>query len=221
MMRTVSQPKPGWTTHPLHFLVAPSAAGAVGPRAVLLDSNLRAGFGTPRLIRPFFLSEPFAGEFGVAGTVSRFGGLPLGFGLWPACDSSATPGVFWTVGPCFGLGSYSAQLAPAAAPAPYVLPLVLFSPPPSGAAARPQQPSPSGPQPPITLYLTDGRTIAAQDWWVSQGRLQYITDSGEAGAVDVLKLDIDRTIKENQRRGLEFRLKFTAPSDAYPPSIRP
>lgn len=218
MMRIgTQQPRSGWATHP-HFLVAASSAGVIGERAVLLDRDLLAGFAAPRFLRPFFLGEPFFGEFGVAGSVSQFGGLPLGFGLWPACDSPSIPGVFWTVGPCFGVGSYPAEFASAATPAPYVPPLILFSPPPSGATAQPQQPSPS---PAVTLYMTDGSTVVAQDWWIAQGRLQYITESGQTGAVDVLKLDIDRTIKENQKRGLEFRLKFTAPSDAYPPSIRP
>jgi hypothetical protein len=73
----------------------------------------------------------------------------------------------------------------------------------------------------MTLYLANGSTIAAKDWWVAQGRLQYITDSGQTGAVDVLQLDLERTINENHQRALDFRLKFTPPSDMYPPSIRP
>jgi hypothetical protein len=148
--------------------------------------------------------------------------MPLGFGLWPACDSAGMPGRFWTVGPCFGLGSYSAELTQTPAqPVPYVPPLTLFESQlsPGPAAAQP----PSAPAPPATmnLYLKDGRTIAATDWWVTLGRLQYITDNGQTGAVDVMQLDLERTNKENQKRGLTFRLKFTPPSDLYPPSIRP
>lgn len=176
-------------------------------------SSFRTIFEGPRFIAPF----P-----GVAGSVSHFGGLPLGFGLWPACDSAATPGVFWTVGPCFGLGSYSAELtATPAQPAPYTPTLTLFE---SQAVSGPAavQP-PSAPAPPATmiLYLKDGKTIAAMDWWISQGSLQYITDSGQTGTVDVMQLDLERTNEENQKRGLDFRLKFTPPSDLYPPSIRP
>jgi hypothetical protein len=73
----------------------------------------------------------------------------------------------------------------------------------------------------MNLYLKDGRTIAATDWWVTLGRLQYVTDTEQTGAVDVMQLDLERTNKENQKRGLTFRLKFTPPSDLYPPSIRP
>jgi hypothetical protein len=186
-------------------------------------NSLRAiFFEAPRGIAPFFFSAPFPRSFGLAGSVSQLGGMPLGFGLWPACDSAATPGRFWTVGPCFGLGSYSAELTPTPAqPAPYVPPLTLFEGQPSSgpAAAKP----PSAPAPPATmmLYLKDGTTIAATDWWVTLGRLQYITDSGQTGSVDVMQLDLERTNQENHKRGLDFRLKFTPPSDLYPPSIRP
>ncbi|MGH9496175.1 MAG: hypothetical protein ACRD3B_14345 [Candidatus Sulfotelmatobacter sp.] len=215
--------RPAWPAYRVRVASAVRVPRAVGPVSRVVERHsFRAIFDAPhRFIGPFFFSAPFPRSSGLAGSVSQFGGLPLGFGLWPACDSAATPGRFWTVGPCFGIGSYSAELAPSATPpVPYTPPLILFSPPPSGPAAA-QPPSAPGPSPTMTLYLADGRTIAATDWWVSLGRLQYITDSGQTGAVDVLQLDLDRTNKENQKRGLDFRLKFTAPSDAYPPSIRP
>jgi len=213
--RPVAQPRPAWPAYPPRSVTE----RGVAPHVALLGSSFHAGFRT-RFIEPFFFGAPFGG-FGIAGSVTQFGGLPLGFGLWPACDSAATPGVFWTVGPCFGLGSYP-QLAPSAAPAvSYLPPLVLFSPVPSGPPTAPQRPSAPAPPPTMTLYLANGSTIAAKDWWVAQGRLQYITDSGQTGAVDVLQLDLERTINENHQRALDFRLKFTPPSDMYPPSIRP
>lgn len=192
----------------------------IDPGAHVVEQNFfRAIFEAPRFIAPFFFSAPFPG---LAGSVSRVGGMPLGFGLWPACDSAATPGVFWTVGPCFGLGSYSAELTPSPAqPAPYIPTLTLFESQPASGPAAAQPPSAPAPPATMVLYLKDGRTIAATDWWITQGRLQYITDSGQTGAVDVMQLDLERTDKENQKRGLDFRLKFTPPSDLYPPSIRP
>jgi hypothetical protein len=217
--------RPGGLFYRVQLASAPGTARVfgIGPQGYLLGPDFIAGiFGAARFIEPFFFGPPFVGNFGIAGSVSQLGGMPLGFGLWPACDSATTPGVFWTVGPCFGLGSYSAELTPAPAqPGPYIPPLFLFSPPPSGQAATQQPPSAPSPPSTLTLYLADGKTIEAKDWWVAEGRLQYITDSGQTGAVDVLQLDLERTIKENQKRGLEFRLKFTAPSGDYPPSIRP
>ena len=201
-IRSIAQPRAGWAAYPVRF-------GGVVQTPRLIDPRVpvAATFRAPVFVAPFFLGPAFPGELGLAGSVSQLGGMPLGFGLWPACDSAKTPGGFGTVGPC-------------AAPPLYVAPLVLFSPPPSGPAVTPP-PSAPGPPPPMMLYMSDGRTIAATDWWVAKGRLQYITDSGETNAVDVLKLDLEKTIKENQKRGLDFRLKFTAPSDLYPPSIRP
>lgn len=214
--RPVAPSKPAYTVR----VASPvRVSRVIDPGADAAERNsFRAIFEAPHFA-PFFFIAPFPG---LAGSLSHFGGLPLGFGLWPACDSAATPGVFWTVGPCFGLGSYSAELtATPEQPAPYLPPLTLFeSQPPSGQTAA--QP-PSAPTPPATmvLYLKDGKTIAATDWWVTLGRLQYITDSGQTGAVDVMQLDLERTNTENQKRGLAFRLKFTPPSDLYPPSIRP
>jgi hypothetical protein len=70
-------------------------------------------------------------------------------------------------------------------------------------------------------YLTNGSSIAAEDWWVAHGRLQYITDSGTNRVIDLSQLDLERTITQNQKRSLQFHLKFTPPSDAYPPADRP
>jgi hypothetical protein len=214
-IRSIAQSRPGGAAYPVRFAGVVQTPRLIDPRV-----PVAATFRAPVFLAPFFLGPAFPGELGLAGSVSQLGGMPLGFGLWPACDSAKTPGVFWTVGPCFGLGSYAPELAPSAAPPLSVAPLVLFSPPPSGPAVTPP-PSAPGPPPPMMLYMSDGRTIAATDWWVAKGRLQYITESGETDAVDVLKLDLEKTIKENQKRGLDFRLKFTAPSDLYPPSIRP
>ncbi len=221
--RSVGPSRPAVSAYPVHLASSLRVPRVIETGADAAERNsFRAIFEAQRFIAPFFFSASFPRSFGLAGSVSQFGSMPLGFGLWPACDSAATPGRFWTVGPCFGLGSYSAELTPTPAqPAPYFPQLTLFeSQPPSGPAAA--QP-PSAPAPPTTmvLYLKDGRTIAATDWWITLGRLQYITDSGQTGAVDVMQLDLERTNKENQKRGLTFRLKFTPPSELYPPSIRP
>jgi hypothetical protein len=39
--------------------------------------------------------------------------------------------------------------------------------------------------------------------------------------MDLSKLDLEQTIKQNETRGLEFHLKFTPPSDRYSPSEHP
>jgi len=209
---------------PLRWLLSPSRFPGTPPVATgakalgrlsapdLSESILEA----PGFFQPFFLSAPFPGEFGFALGSER---LPLGFGLWPACDSASNPGVFWTVGPCFGIGSYSEELAPVvqseyplgfASISGYVFPTIFLATQPSGAAAQPA-PGALAPPPTMILYFTDGKTVPAADWWVVHGRLQYVTDTGAAGVIDLSQLDLEQTIKQNETRGLQFHLRFTPP----------
>src|SRR5690348_4390644 len=142
--------------YPVHVARPLQLPRVIDPGTHGVEQNSpRAIFGAPRLIAPFFFSGSFSESSGLAGSVSRFGGMPLGFGLWPACDSAAMPGRFWTVGPCFGLGSYSTELTtPAPAPpATYIPPLTLFESPPSSGPAAAQPPSAPGQPATMVLYL--------------------------------------------------------------------
>jgi hypothetical protein len=212
---------PIWSINARRLAIAPGMARGVQSADMLsaqdpLQLDLRA----PIFFSPFFFDGAFPGGFGYEGSVSRLGGMPLGFGLWPACDSAGTPGVFWTVGPCFGLGDYSAESAAAtgseyplgtAPPSTYLLPLI-FPEEPAGPSAQ-QNPSAPAPAPTMVLYMADGTTISAKDWWVAHGRLQYITDTGATGSADLSQFDVEQTIKQNETRGLDFHMRFTAPSD--------
>jgi hypothetical protein len=189
--------------------------------------NLSRPIGARPFARPFFFEGVFPGGFGYGAFASESTELPLGFSLWPACDSAGTPGVFWTVGPCFGIGDYSAQQAASAgnenavgSTPSYLPPLFLLEGQEAGQSAQ-QNPATSAPTPAMLLYLTTGSTIAATDWWVAHGRLQYITDPGTNGAIDLSQFDLEQTITQNEKRGLQFHLKFTPPSNLYPPSERP
>jgi hypothetical protein len=208
-----------WLLTPSRIAGAPPVATGVKALGRLPAPNFsQAVFETPVFFQPFFLSAPFPGEFGFGLGSER---LPLGFGLWPACDSAANPGVFWTVGPCFGLGSYSSELAPVvqgeyplgfAPTSGYIFPTIFLATPPSGTAAQPA-PGALAPPPTMILYLTNGKTIPASDWWVAHGRLQYLTDTGAPGVIDLSQLDLEQTIRQNQTRGLQFHLRFTPPSE--------
>jgi len=212
-----------WPASGERFASTPRALRIVQPARILtMRSSLRPISGAPIFFRPFSFGAGFAGGFGFgyAGPGSQSGEVPLGFGLWPACDSANIPGVFWSVGPCFGIGDYSASAAAAgsayspgsAPPATFLLPL-FFAEEPQSTAAPQQNPGAAAPAATMLLYLTDGSTIAASDWWVARGRLQYITTAGTTGSMDLSQLDLEQTIKQNETRGLEFHLKFTAPAD--------
>ena len=61
--------------------------------------------------------------------------------------------------------------------------------------------------PTVLIYLKDGTTYAASDYWVSGGKLHYYVDySGEA-SVDMSDFDLQRTVDENAKRGVKFTLK--------------
>ena len=208
---------PRWPANAGRFASGPRIERGVQPVGIRrMPDPGRPTFLAPIFFRPFSFGVFFPGGLDDAGYISRSDEVPLGFGLWPACDSAHTPGVFWTVGPCFGSGDYSAESTVAQAntelPSPYLLPLFLSEEPQSGAVAPPGT-SPAAPAPKMLLYLTDGSTITASDWWVARGRLQYITTSGTTGSMDLSQLDLEQTIKQNEKRGLDFHLRFTPPSD--------
>lgn len=65
---------------------------------------------------------------------------------------------------------------------------------------------------PVTLVLTNGTTVRATQYWVGNGQLHYVTAAGVSAAVPVAQLDMDATMKLNERNGVHF----LAPSPAAP-----
>jgi hypothetical protein len=222
-IRRVS-PVTGWATNLGRFVSAPRVFRAdqfATIRLAPLSDSFAPSLRAPVFFRPFSFGGAFPGNFGYPGSVSQLGGMPLGFGLWPACDSAGTPGVFWTVGPCFGIGDYSAESAAsagneyppgAAFSTANLFPIIAVEEQPSSAAAE-KNPNAPSPSPTMVLYFRDGKSVPVTDWWVTLGRLQYVTDSGQTSSVDVSQLDLEQTITQNQTRGLEFHLRFTPPSE--------
>jgi hypothetical protein len=69
--------------------------------------------------------------------------------------------------------------------------------------------------PTVLLYLKDGTTLAASDYWLADGVLHYDVSYGGQGSVDMGELDLQRTVNENARRGIPFSLK-PQPDSATP-----
>jgi hypothetical protein len=61
--------------------------------------------------------------------------------------------------------------------------------------------------PSVLLYLKDGTTLVAWDYWVADGKLHYSLRYGSESALDMNDLDLQRTVDENAKRGVLFRLK--------------
>jgi len=61
--------------------------------------------------------------------------------------------------------------------------------------------------PTVLLYLKDGTTFAASDYWVADGKLHYFVNYSGESTVDMDQLDVQRTVDENSKRGVQFTLK--------------
>jgi len=61
--------------------------------------------------------------------------------------------------------------------------------------------------PTVLIYLNDGTTYAASDYWLGDGKMHFnVSYSGE-NSVDMNQVDLQRTVNENAKRGVKFSLK--------------
>jgi len=59
----------------------------------------------------------------------------------------------------------------------------------------------------VLLYLKDGTTIPAWDYWVGNGKLHYRAKDGGESALDMYDLDWQQIVDENAKRGVTITLK--------------
>ncbi|HEY4951306.1 MAG TPA: hypothetical protein VIH88_13295 [Candidatus Acidoferrales bacterium] len=64
----------------------------------------------------------------------------------------------------------------------------------------------SSSRPTVLLYLKDGTTYAASDYWLQDGVLHYMVNYGGENTLEMDELDLQRTVNENARRGINFSL---------------
>jgi hypothetical protein len=77
----------------------------------------------------------------------------------------------------------------------------------------------SASRPTVLLYLKDGTTYAASDYWLQDGVLHYIVNYGGESTLNMDELDLQRTVNENARRGINFSLHPNPSSvEPQPPS---
>jgi len=78
---------------------------------------------------------------------------------------------------------------------------------------------------PVLLYLKDGSVYSARDYWVSGGQLRYILLSGAEGTIKMDQLDLQRTVNENAKSGVQFTLRpgpsSFGPARRMPPAATP
>jgi hypothetical protein len=64
----------------------------------------------------------------------------------------------------------------------------------------------SSSRPTVLLYLKDGTTYAASDYWLQDGVLHYTVNYGGENTLNMDEIDLQRTVNENARRGINFSL---------------
>lgn len=62
-------------------------------------------------------------------------------------------------------------------------------------------------RPTILVYLKDGTTLAANDYWMADGQFHYRVKYGGESSVGMDEVDLQRTVDENAKRGVRFSLK--------------
>jgi hypothetical protein len=76
----------------------------------------------------------------------------------------------------------------------------------------------SSSRPTVLLYLKDGTTYAASDYWLQDGVLHYMVNYGGENTLEMDELDLQRTVNENARRGVNFSLHPNPSSVSPQPS---
>lgn len=70
---------------------------------------------------------------------------------------------------------------------------------------------------PVTLvFLKDGTSFGVTDYWLANDELHYVTSYGGANAIGMSRLDLQKTVNENSKRGVKFIL--TPRADTSVPS---
>jgi hypothetical protein len=177
--------------------------------------------------RPIIIVDPGYGGFGYGygfGAPFFFGDPFFGFGF----------GSVWV--PCNGFG-YGFQCAPYNAYYGYQSPYdsvvsvgadngtqsqsqEIFSP--YSPALPAQEENNGGPSPDeYVLYLKDGSVYVVNDYWFADGKLVYSTTAGQE-SVDMNRIDLQKTLDVNAKRGLVFTLRpAPPPADQNAPQTAP
>jgi hypothetical protein len=66
--------------------------------------------------------------------------------------------------------------------------------------------APAPPKPATVIYLKDGTSYGITDYWLSGGRLHYVTNYGGENSIAVEQLNLQRTVQENAEHGVRFIL---------------
>ena len=84
-----------------------------------------------------------------------------------------------------------------------------------------QAAAPAPASPTTVIYMKDGTNFGVMSYWLDAGTLHYVTNYGGENTLDMGQLDLQRTVDENARAGVDFTLKPASPAPATPASPQP
>jgi hypothetical protein len=71
------------------------------------------------------------------------------------------------------------------------------------------------------IYLRNGTGYGVTDYWVADGKLNFVTTYNSEKSVVLEDVDWQRTVDDNAARGLYFTLRYAPSKLRYKPSIAP
>ncbi len=73
----------------------------------------------------------------------------------------------------------------------------------------------------LRLYLKNGAAFDVTDYWFADNKLHYVVTDGSEIAIDMDQLDLQRTVDENAKHGVQFTLKSGPDGSTAAPATRP
>ncbi|MGH9756668.1 MAG: hypothetical protein ACRD4M_02945 [Candidatus Acidiferrales bacterium] len=75
--------------------------------------------------------------------------------------------------------------------------------------------------PTVLLYMKDGTTLTASDYWIENNEIHYTVDYGTGGTISLNDFDLQRTVDENAKRGVTFTLRPNPDTTSAAPDTNP
>jgi hypothetical protein len=74
----------------------------------------------------------------------------------------------------------------------------------------------TAPGPLTVFYFSDGSSYAVKDYWLDNGQLHYVTSYGGENAIALDRVDMQRTVDENAKNGIDVTLRPAQPGAEKP-----
>jgi hypothetical protein len=74
----------------------------------------------------------------------------------------------------------------------------------------------TAPGPLTVFYFSDGSSYAVKDYWLDNGQLHYVTSYGGENAIALDRVDLQRTVDENAKNGIDVTLRPAQPGAEKP-----